>query len=110
MEAELNFEDLSRMIGATVLNCDEHGYSIGEYVVEEFDSDHGRISISSKDSREVTTLWPEDFIMWHFRYPGTETKTSEKKYCPLKFTICMRKCAWFDENTGFCAVFCKTDD
>lgn len=110
MDAKLNFEDLSRLIGATVLSCDEKGYSQGEYVIEEYDSDHDWISISNKENNEVKTLWPEDLYMWHFRFPGTETKTSEEKYCPLKFELCTRKCAWFSENTGFCAVFRQTDN
>ena len=105
MGDELNFLDMSRLVGATVLSCDEHGYSKGEYVVEEYDMEHDRISVSDKETNAVTTLWPEDFDNWHFRFPGGETKTSERKYCPLKFGFCKHTCAWFDDDTGFCTVF-----
>jgi len=29
----------------------------------------------------------------------------EIKRCPLKFRECSRDCAWFDDDTGRCAVF-----
>ena len=105
MERELNFLDMTRLVGAAVLKCDEKGYSQGEYVVAEYAMEHDRISVSCRETNAVTTLWPEDFADWHFRFPGIETKTSEKKKCPLKFGFCIRNCAWFDEESGFCAVF-----
>lgn len=105
MNKELTFDQLAGMTGFVVLSCDDNGHSNGEYIVEEYDNDHGRISVSSMKDHKVTSLWPEDIPVWHFRLPGTEIKTSEGRCCPLKTVACSRRCAWFNEDYGMCAVF-----
>ena len=105
MYKELTFDQLTGMVGSIVLSSDDNGHSIGEYVVEEFDKDHGWIAVSRRKDNKETTLWPEDISVWHFRLPGTENKTSEGRCCPLKTVVCSRRCAWFNEDNGMCAVF-----
>lgn len=91
--------------GACIISCDYAGNAEEEYVVEEYDSEHGRISVSRRIDNRVTSIWPEELYMWHFRYPGSLTLTDEMKRCPLKFRECLEDCAWFDEQTDRCAVF-----
>ncbi len=105
MSRDLTFDELSRLTGASVISCDDDGNYLGEYVVEEFDEEHGLISVSSKEKMNVISIWPEQLYIWHFRFPDVSVRTSEKKRCPLKFGNCSRLCAWFDEDTGLCAVF-----
>ena len=105
MGKDLTFEQLTNLVGATVLSGDYAGNTEEEYVVEEYDSEHGRISVSRRIDNRVTSIWPEELYMWHFRYPGSLVITDEMKRCPLKFWACSCECAWFNEDTGFCAVF-----
>ena len=105
MGKDLTFEQMTHLVGATVLSCDYAGNVEEEYVVEEYDSEHGRISVSRRIDNRVTTIWPEELYMWHFRFPGTLLATDEIKRCPLKFLECSGDCAWYDEDTGLCAVF-----
>ena len=101
MEKDLTFDELTHLVGATVLSCDFDGNAVEEYVVEEYDSEHGRVSVSRRIDNRVTSIWPEELYMWHFRFPGR---------CPPKFWECSKGCAWFNEDTGLCAVFRLTKD
>ena len=105
MGKDLTFDELSHLVGATVLSCDFDGNTVEEYVVEEYDSEHGRVTVSRAYDNHITSIWPEEFYMWHFRYPGALKYTDNMKRCPLKFWECLEDCAWFDEITGRCAVF-----
>ena len=105
MGKDLTFDELTHLVGATVISCDFEDNAVEEYVVEEYDSEHGRISVSKRIDNCVTSIWPEELYMWHFRFPGTLAITDEQKRCPLKFWECSKDCAWFDEETGRCAVF-----
>lgn len=105
MGKDLTFDELTHLIGATVISCDFDGNAVEEYVVEEYDNVHGRISVSKRIDNHVTSIWPEELYMWHFRFPGTLTAADEMKRCPLKFWECTSECAWFDEDTSRCAVF-----
>lgn len=105
MEKDLTFEQMTHLVGVTVLNCDFAGNTVEEYVVEEYDAEHDWISVSRKLDNRVSTIWPEELYMWHFQHPGKHITTGEVKRCPLKFWECTRDCAWFDEKTGYCAVF-----
>lgn len=104
-DKDLTFDQLTHLVGATVFSCDYDGNAVEEYVVEEYDSEHGRISVSRRINNQVTSIWPEELYLWHFRIPGYPINTDEMKRCPLKFWACSGECAWFDERTGFCAVF-----
>lgn len=88
MGKDLTFDELTHLIGATVISCDFDGNAVEEYVVEEYDSEHGRISVSKRLDNRVTSIWPEELYMWHFRFPGTLIATDEMKRCPLKFRFC----------------------
>ena len=105
MGRDLTFEQMTHLVGATVLSCDYAGNAEEEYVVEEYDSEHGRISVSRRIDNRVTSIWPEELYMWHFRLPGIYNVSCEGKFCPLKIGNCSRVCAWFNEVTGLCAVF-----
>ncbi len=107
MDRDLTFEELAGLTGASVVSCDADGNYLEEFVVEEYDEEHGRISVSSRENLNVVSIWPEQLYIWHFRYPGIAVKTSERKRCPLRFRNCSRICAWFDEDSGLCAVFRK---
>lgn len=105
MERDLTFEELSGMTGVSVISCDVEGNYLEEFVVEEYDEEHGRISVSSRETQNVISIWPEQLPIWHFRFPEASVRTSKKKRCPLSFRNCSRICAWFDEDSGLCAVF-----
>lgn len=105
MGKDLTFDELTRLVGAVVVSCDYNGAAQEEYVIEEYDSEHGRISVSSRKDDRITSIWPEELYMWHFRFPGANSSSCEGKSCPMKFWSCSRRCAWFNENTGLCAVF-----
>ena len=102
---DLTFDELTRLVGAVVMSCSYDGTAQEEYVIEEYDSEHGRISVSSRNDNRITSIWPEEIYMWHFRLPGLYSASCEGKCCPLKPGNCSRQCAWFNEGTGLCAVF-----
>ena len=105
MGKDLTFDELTHLVGATVISCDFDGNLAEEYVVEEYDAEHDWISVSRKVDNRVSTIWPEELYMWHFQNPGAIITTGEVKRCPLKFWECTRDCAWYDEDTDRCAVF-----
>ena len=71
MEKDLTFDELTHLVGATVISCDFDGNAVEEYVIEEYDSEHGRISVSKRIDNHVTSIWPEELYLWHFRFPGS---------------------------------------
>ena len=110
MGKDLTFEQMTHLVGAAVLSCDLDGNVIEEYIVEEYDDEHGRISVSKRADNCVTSIWPEELYMWHFRYPRALEISDEMKRCPLKFWECTQECAWFDESAGRCAVFRRINE
>ena len=56
-DKDLTFDQLTHLVGATVFSCDFDGNAVEEYVVEEYDSEHGRISVSRRINNQVTSIW-----------------------------------------------------
>ena len=59
MGKDLTFDELTHLVGATVISCDFDGNAVEEYVVEEYDSEHGRISVSKRIDNHVISIWPD---------------------------------------------------